>query len=102
MTWVIGAAGLLGAGVLVSDTRVQLADGTAADLLQKAYPIANYIGAGFAGYVGSRAMFEDMNRALTTSGLKPVIDKVYPFEATRDALRYLESAKHFGKIVVVL
>ena len=28
--------------------------------------------------VGSRAMFEDMNRAIGASGMKPVIDRVFP------------------------
>src|SRR5580704_10371632 len=46
-------------------------------------------------YVGSVAMFEDMNRAMTLHKLRPVIDRVFSFEDTRDALRYLQSAKHF-------
>ncbi len=52
--------------------------------------------------VGSVAMFEEMNRAIASSRLKPVIDRAFPFERSREALRYLESAKHFGKIVVRL
>ncbi len=50
--------------------------------------------------VGSRQMFEDMNRAIEVSQLKPVIDKVFPFEKAREALKYLESGAHFGKIVI--
>jgi NADPH:quinone reductase-like Zn-dependent oxidoreductase len=50
--------------------------------------------------VGSVEMFEAMNRAIARSKLKPVIDKVYPFEQAAEAFRYMESAKHFGKIVV--
>jgi NADPH:quinone reductase-like Zn-dependent oxidoreductase len=50
--------------------------------------------------VGSVEMFEGMNRAIARSRLKPVIDKVYPFEEAAAAFRYMESAKHFGKIVV--
>jgi NADPH:quinone reductase-like Zn-dependent oxidoreductase len=53
-------------------------------------------------YVGSRAMFEDMNRAITQNKLVPVVDKVFPFEQVPDALRYMESGSHFGKIVVRL
>jgi NADPH:quinone reductase-like Zn-dependent oxidoreductase len=52
--------------------------------------------------VGSVAMFEEMNRAIAVSGLKPVIDRTFPFEQSREALRYLESAKHFGKVVISL
>ena len=51
-------------------------------------------------YVGSVAMFEDMNRAMTLHGLKPAIDRVFPFEQTREALGYLASARHFGKVVI--
>jgi NADPH:quinone reductase-like Zn-dependent oxidoreductase len=53
-------------------------------------------------YVGSVAMFENMNRAIALHGLRPVIDKAFPFEETRDALRYLQSARHFGKVVISL
>ena len=53
-------------------------------------------------YVGSVAMFEDMNRALSLHNLRPVIDRVFGFEETRDALRYLQSAQHFGKVVISL
>ena len=52
--------------------------------------------------VGSREMFEAMNRAITVNELRPVIDRVYPFEQARDALHYLESAAHFGKIVITV
>ncbi|MDQ2841387.1 MAG: NAD(P)-dependent alcohol dehydrogenase [Acidobacteriota bacterium] len=49
-------------------------------------------------YVGSRAMFERMNRAIEFHGLKPVIDKVFPWTDIKEALRYMESQQHFGKI----
>jgi NADPH:quinone reductase-like Zn-dependent oxidoreductase len=51
-------------------------------------------------YVGSRAMFEDMNRAITANQLRPVIDRVFDFDATLDAYRHLKSGAHFGKVVV--
>jgi NADPH:quinone reductase-like Zn-dependent oxidoreductase len=53
-------------------------------------------------YVGSVAMFEDMNRAITANRLRPVIDRVFTFEQSADALRYLQSAQHFGKVVISL
>jgi NADPH:quinone reductase-like Zn-dependent oxidoreductase len=53
-------------------------------------------------YVGSVAMFEDMNRAIAANQLRPVIDRVFPFEQSADALRYMQSAQHFGKIVITL
>jgi len=51
-------------------------------------------------YVGSRAMFEAMNAAITRHRLEPVIDRVFPFEESLAAFRHLESAQHFGKIVI--
>jgi NADPH:quinone reductase-like Zn-dependent oxidoreductase len=53
-------------------------------------------------FVGSRQMFEDLNRAITANGLKPVIDRNFKFEEAREALRYMESGSHFGKIVINL
>lgn len=51
-------------------------------------------------YVGSIEMFEAMNRVIVQNKIKPVIDRVFAFEETPAALQYLESAQHFGKIVV--
>ena len=53
-------------------------------------------------FVGSRAMFEAMNRAVALHGMRPVIDRVFPFEEARAAYRHLESGAHFGKIVLQL
>ncbi|MEC4812212.1 MAG: NAD(P)-dependent alcohol dehydrogenase [Scytonema sp. PMC 1069.18] len=51
-------------------------------------------------YVGSREMFEAMNRAISLHGMKPIIDRVFPFDQAREALQYMESGAHFGKIVI--
>lgn len=51
-------------------------------------------------FVGSRRMFEDMNRAVSANKLRPVIDRVFEFGEAGEALRYMESGSHFGKIVV--
>jgi NADPH:quinone reductase-like Zn-dependent oxidoreductase len=50
--------------------------------------------------VGSRQMFEAMNRAITANGLKPVVDRVFPFAEAKAAYRHLQSAQHFGKVVI--
>ncbi len=52
--------------------------------------------------VGSLQMFEAMNRAITVGQLKPVIDKVFPFDDSIAAFKYLQSAAHFGKVVIKL
>lgn len=51
-------------------------------------------------FVGSRAMFEAMNATVAKHQLRPVIDRVFAFNEVREALRYMESGRHFGKIVV--
>ncbi len=53
-------------------------------------------------YVGSRRMFEDMNRAIAADRLHPVIDRQFAFEDARAAFHHMQSAGHFGKIVVAL
>ena len=51
-------------------------------------------------FVGSRRMFEEMNAFISEHKLKPMIDKVFEFGEVREALKYMESGSHFGKIVV--
>jgi NADPH:quinone reductase-like Zn-dependent oxidoreductase len=51
-------------------------------------------------YVGSREMFEEMNRAIENTRLRPVVDRVFGFDEIAEAMRYMESGAHFGKICV--
>jgi NADPH:quinone reductase-like Zn-dependent oxidoreductase len=51
-------------------------------------------------FVGSRSMFADMNRAIEAHQLHPIVDRVFPFDQTKDAFKHLESGAHFGKVVV--
>jgi NADPH:quinone reductase-like Zn-dependent oxidoreductase len=51
-------------------------------------------------FVGSREMFENMNAAITTHKLKPVIDKVFDFADAQKAWEHLKSGAHFGKVVI--
>jgi len=51
-------------------------------------------------FVGSRKMFEDMNRAIAGNQLRPVIDRTFRFDQLSEALQYMESGSHFGKIVI--
>jgi NADPH:quinone reductase-like Zn-dependent oxidoreductase len=52
-------------------------------------------------FVGSVAMFEAMNRALSLHRVRPVVDRTFPFDHARAALEDLQAASHFGKIVLV-
>lgn len=51
-------------------------------------------------FVGSREMFEDMNEFIREHYLKPVVDKEFPFEEAKEAMKYMESGSHFGKVVI--
>jgi NADPH:quinone reductase-like Zn-dependent oxidoreductase len=51
-------------------------------------------------FVGSREMFESMNRFIEKHGIKPVVDRVFAFEDAPEAFKHMESQKHFGKIVI--
>ena len=51
-------------------------------------------------FVGSRASFEAMNRAIAQHRLRPLIDRVFPFDAARDAYRHFAARRHAGKVVI--
>ncbi len=53
-------------------------------------------------YVGSRDDFEALNRALELHRIVPVVDREFGFDCLPEALRTMESASHFGKVVVNL
>lgn len=48
--------------------------------------------------VGSREMFEAMNKAIAFHAMRPVVDRVFGFFELREALNCLKGARHFGKI----
>ena len=52
--------------------------------------------------VGTREDFQAMNAFLTEHQLRPVIDRVFPFEEAPAAYAYMESGAHMGKIVISL
>jgi len=51
MTWVCAASTIFGYGALYADVQVTFRDGRTQDLVQKAYPLGNFVAAGFAGSV---------------------------------------------------
>lgn len=50
--------------------------------------------------VGSHAMFDRMNDAIATTGMEPVVDRVFDFENVHEAYRYVDRGEHQGKVVV--
>jgi NADPH:quinone reductase-like Zn-dependent oxidoreductase len=51
-------------------------------------------------FVGHRESFEAMNRAIDAHGMIPVVDRVFPFTEAADAINYMASGVHFGKICI--
>ncbi|KAK5074200.1 hypothetical protein LTR64_006655 [Lithohypha guttulata] len=51
---------------------------------------------------GPRDRFQEMIDVAfqEDKGVKPVVDQVFEFEQAREALKYLESGSHFGKVVI--
>jgi NADPH:quinone reductase-like Zn-dependent oxidoreductase len=50
--------------------------------------------------VGSMETFEQMNAAIATNKIKPVIDRVFGFDEVKAAFHHMAAGAHFGKIVV--
>jgi NADPH:quinone reductase-like Zn-dependent oxidoreductase len=50
--------------------------------------------------VGHRDGFEAMLRAFDQHKVRPVIDRVFAFEELKEALAYLKSGAHFGKVCI--
>jgi NADPH:quinone reductase-like Zn-dependent oxidoreductase len=50
-------------------------------------------------YVGSRRHFEEMNKAISAAKLKPVFES-HPWTEAQNGFREMESATHFGKLVL--
>ncbi|MCO6007203.1 NAD(P)-dependent alcohol dehydrogenase [Actinoallomurus purpureus] len=49
---------------------------------------------------GSRAHFLELNRAVTAHRLRPVIDRVFPFDRVPGAFAYCEAGGGFGKVII--
>ncbi|MEU2039776.1 zinc-dependent alcohol dehydrogenase family protein [Nocardia niwae] len=67
-------------------------------------PAGNPFGASYLSIrriaVGSRTDFEAMNRAIAAHRMRPVLDRVFPFEEAEAAYRYFRTGDPFGKVVI--
>jgi len=52
--------------------------------------------------VGSREQFESMTRAIDANGIKPVIDKRFSLDESREAFECMKAGAHFGKILLTV
>ncbi|MCC4318015.1 zinc-dependent alcohol dehydrogenase family protein [Streptomyces malaysiensis] len=50
--------------------------------------------------VGSRGDFERMNKVIAQNRLRPVIDRVFPFDQAPEAFSHFEKGPRFGKVVI--
>lgn len=53
-------------------------------------------------FVGSRAHFAGLNKALSVHGLRPRIDRSFAFAEARAAYGHLAAGAHVGKVVIAL
>ncbi|WP_207431831.1 zinc-dependent alcohol dehydrogenase family protein [Sabulibacter ruber] len=53
-------------------------------------------------YVGSTEMMEELFKAFDANQVKPAIGQTFTFDKVVDALEFMKSGSHFGKIVVTL
>jgi NADPH:quinone reductase-like Zn-dependent oxidoreductase len=51
-------------------------------------------------FVGNREMFASMNSAIEHHRLHPIIDRTFGFSDVREALDFMGSGRHFGKICI--
>jgi len=51
-------------------------------------------------FVGSRTLFEEMNRAIEVAEMHPIVDRVFGFDEAREAMHYMKNGSHFGKVVI--
>jgi NADPH:quinone reductase-like Zn-dependent oxidoreductase len=51
---------------------------------------------------GPKDRFEELLQLYTEKQVQPVVDKVFAFDQAKEALQYLETGGHFGKVVVKL
>ncbi|KAL7926086.1 hypothetical protein ACQKWADRAFT_281732 [Trichoderma austrokoningii] len=52
-------------------------------------------------FVGSKQQFVEMNRAIDSAKIKPVVDSnIFSFEDIKKAYQYQWDQKHFGKVVI--
>ena len=50
--------------------------------------------------VGDARQFEQMNRAIETNGIRPVIDRIFPFDEAVAAYHHQKSGTFVGKVVI--
>lgn len=60
------------------------------------------VGFSFLFMSANGSQLREITRLLETGAIRPVMDRVFPFEATNEALAYVEAGRAKGKVVVKL
>ena len=55
---------------------------------------------GFLFMKADGRQLREITRLIEAGAIRPVIDRVFPFESTNEALAYLETGRAKGKVVV--
>lgn len=58
------------------------------------------VGYGFLFMTPSGAQLREITRLIEAGHIRPVVDKVYPFEALNEAMAHVESGRAKGKVVI--
>jgi NADPH:quinone reductase-like Zn-dependent oxidoreductase len=51
-------------------------------------------------FVSSARQLQSFVEHTEDSGLRPIVDRIFPFDEAQDAYRYLQRGAHFGKVVI--
>jgi alcohol dehydrogenase len=58
------------------------------------------VGYSFLFMKANGSQLREITRLIETGAIRPVVDRVFPFESTNDALAYVEAGRAKGKVVV--
>jgi NADPH:quinone reductase-like Zn-dependent oxidoreductase len=58
------------------------------------------LGYAFLFMKANGAQLQEITRLIEAGAIRPVVDKVFPFEATNEALAYVQSGRAKGKVVI--
>jgi NADPH:quinone reductase-like Zn-dependent oxidoreductase len=51
-------------------------------------------------FIGPIKALRDLNKVMSLHKIKPIVDRVFPFEEAIEAFNYLEKGEQFGKVII--
>jgi NADPH:quinone reductase-like Zn-dependent oxidoreductase len=52
--------------------------------------------------VGGKEIFEQMNRAIEANAIRPIVDRIFPFQEALAAYRFQDAGAFIGKVVITM